>query len=127
MTITELRTMLDAATKRPWRWNDGYEAMSDKYADCQLVDADGDAVIPIRIDHHEAIWDTEHPTSDDEDNPREYDVRPTAEDRELIVAAVNALPSLLDDLEKLVKAAARDNLEFYAIADEITTRWSIKP
>lgn len=61
-------TKLTGFTPGPWKWGDAYEQYErepwgnkdydgPKYADMRLV-AGNTEILPIRIDHHEIIWDS---------------------------------------------------------------------
>jgi len=90
-------------TPEPWYWDDFDAAMLGeeyeegcgfpKYADCYLSGSDGRAIIPIRIDHGDPIWDISRDS-----------IFPTKFDRGRIVACVNALAGIPDPAA-FVKAA----------------------
>ena len=72
-------------TPGPWHWGKGFSDINQMYAECQLFGGPVHSVIiPIRIDHHEPVWDI------DQEQPGT--VFPSAADRALIAAA----PALLD-------------------------------
>lgn len=88
----------------PWRWGDGYALSGVKYADCQLYDRHHNAIIPIRVDHHEPIWDVQA-----------NDLLPTLNERERIVACVNAMRGI-DDPAAFVEAV-RKMVDNYTLED----------
>jgi len=87
----------------PWQWDDFDAALFvkepyedgefPKYADCYLSGSDGRAIIPIRIDHGDPIWDISRDS-----------IFPTKADRDRIVACINALAGIPDPAA-FVKAA----------------------
>lgn len=83
----------------PWTWQDGFVDIRDKYADCRLLAADGSEVLPIRMDHHDPIWDVDPGITDDGDESEPV-IKPSPEDRALLAAA----PDLLAALEGLALA-----------------------
>lgn len=100
------------ASPLPWKWADGWdgddlpasneEFSGGKYVDCQLSDAEGHDVIPLRIDHYERIWDTS----------AEDGLRPCDEDRAYIEWACNNAPSLAAENARLraaLEEIAQDN------------------
>lgn len=95
------------ATPGPWYWGDGFDLRvgpccadedesggSNKYLDCCLQSKDKD-VIPIRVDHHEPIWDCDEYLSD-----------PSPEDRNLIAE----YRTLAVELAKRLKGLSTDAL-----------------
>lgn len=113
---TRLRALLDEATPGPWRWGKDWARVDrgglpyedserspgrdEKYMDLGLYDARGDAILNLRVDHYEPEWDTGVEVGT-VDLPKPI--------RDLITAAVNALPSLLAEVEAL--RAVRDAAE----------------
>jgi hypothetical protein len=83
-----------AATPRPWKWADGWKDYKlyepdtydhEKYLDLQLIGANGQEVLPMRVDHYKVGLDFDPSGAE-----------PISKsDRELIVRAVNNFDSLL--------------------------------
>lgn len=97
----ELRKMLAAATKGPWTW-----------LDCRPTQ-----------ETDEGHWFATGPLHDPEDYDGECDDADKAcqhaaeADAALIVAAVNALPSLLDELDALRAKVSRMHSEWMAMSE----------
>ena len=76
------------ATEAPWEWQDGFTSIDDKYADCRLLAGEVE-IIPIRVDHHESIWDI------DPDDIGSDAIRPLDGDRNLIAILRNNARAML--------------------------------
>lgn len=83
----------------PWRWQgdwpdvqgkaggvDEHEDGYPKFADLRLLDASGQNILPIRIDHYDPLWDDDGTMAE-----------PTPADRALIEAS----PDMLAELKRL--------------------------
>jgi len=86
-------------TPGPWYWGDGFSETQEKYADCQLYGAEDEVVIPIRIDHHEPIWDVNDGYCDGELS--EPEIFPNEYDRALIASSTGLLASCIELLARI--------------------------
>lgn len=74
--LTELEGLELQAAPAPWKWLDGWDALpedfvdgiEEKYLECELVANDKTDVLPIRVDHHEFVYDTATNTAQDKAN-----------------------------------------------------------
>lgn len=85
MKIEELKALEAKASAGPWVWN--WSDEMSKYVDCRLMGKHGE-VIPIRVDHHEPIWDVDNTEG-------LVHVEPTKNDRDAIVGFRNSMKALL--------------------------------
>lgn len=89
-------------TPEPWNWHPDWKELefedgrpASKYLSLQLCNANGDDVIPLRVDHYEVELDY-------------GDVVISEADRARIVTCVNALSGVSDPAQAIAKA--RDTL-----------------
>lgn len=104
--LSAIEARLKAATPAPWAWGDDWATLErpsdnefggDKYAELSLIGNEGQEIIPLRVDHYEAIWDCRDPRNE-----------PSAADRDIIAHAPSDLAALLELVRELQRRICPD-------------------